>query len=109
MASSNPETESNNGSSIAKEPEKPQIEAFRMPTMEEMRAQEVWNNCAVRSVASGVMGEKDQYILITFSRFVMIYFFDFGFSCCLILVHLNFVFNLYTEGIHNLWWKRLQL
>ncbi|KDO67003.1 hypothetical protein CISIN_1g0340821mg, partial [Citrus sinensis] len=55
MASSNPETESNNGSSIAKEPEKPQIEAFRMPTMEEMRAQEVWNNCAVRSVASGVM------------------------------------------------------
>ncbi|ESR38380.1 mitochondrial import inner membrane translocase subunit TIM22-1 [Citrus sinensis] len=56
MASSNPETESNNGSSIAKEPEKPQIEAFRMPTMEEMRAQEVWNNCAVRSVASGVMG-----------------------------------------------------
>lgn len=56
MASSNPETESNNGSSIAKEPENPQIEAFRMPTMEEMRAQEVWNNCAVRSVASGVMG-----------------------------------------------------
>ncbi|XP_039044586.1 mitochondrial import inner membrane translocase subunit TIM22-4-like [Hibiscus syriacus] len=27
-----------------------------MPSMEEIRAQEVWNNCAVRSVASGVMG-----------------------------------------------------
>jgi import inner membrane translocase subunit TIM22 len=28
-----------------------------MPTIEEVRAQDVWNNCAVRSVASGVMGE----------------------------------------------------
>ncbi|XP_010537506.1 PREDICTED: mitochondrial import inner membrane translocase subunit TIM22-4 [Tarenaya hassleriana] len=33
-----------------------QIQPIRMPTMEEIRAQEVWNNCAVRSVASGVMG-----------------------------------------------------
>ncbi|CAN6980081.1 unnamed protein product [Brassica rapa subsp. trilocularis] len=33
-----------------------QIEPIRMPTIEEMRAQEVWNNCAVKSVASGVMG-----------------------------------------------------
>ncbi|KAJ0247850.1 hypothetical protein HA466_0162530 [Hirschfeldia incana] len=32
------------------------IEPIRMPTPEEMRAQEVWNNCAVKSVASGVMG-----------------------------------------------------
>ncbi|KAF8052597.1 hypothetical protein N665_1540s0019 [Sinapis alba] len=32
------------------------IEPIRMPTVEEMRAQEVWNNCAVKSVASGVMG-----------------------------------------------------
>ncbi|CAN7035152.1 hypothetical protein IGI04_032305 [Brassica rapa subsp. trilocularis] len=32
------------------------IEPIRMPTIEEMRAQEVWNNCAVKSVASGVMG-----------------------------------------------------
>ncbi|KAF3495693.1 hypothetical protein F2Q69_00063134 [Brassica cretica] len=33
-----------------------QIEPIRMPTIEEIRAQEVWNNCAVKSVASGVMG-----------------------------------------------------
>ncbi|KAF5727315.1 hypothetical protein HS088_TW22G01008 [Tripterygium wilfordii] len=45
--------ESGNGS---KEPEKSQIEPFRMPSAEEIRAQEVWNNCAVRSVVSGVMG-----------------------------------------------------
>ncbi|EEF44022.1 protein with unknown function [Ricinus communis] len=38
------------------EPEIPQIQPFRMPSMEEIRAQEVWDNCAVRSVASGVLG-----------------------------------------------------
>ncbi|KAF2287543.1 hypothetical protein P3X46_006926 [Hevea brasiliensis] len=50
--------ESNDGASSSKEaePETPQIPPFRMPTMEEIRAQEVWNNCAIRSVASGVMG-----------------------------------------------------
>ncbi|CAL1352877.1 unnamed protein product [Linum trigynum] len=32
------------------------IEPFRMPTVEEMRAQEVWNNCAIRSAFSGVVG-----------------------------------------------------
>lgn len=52
-------TESNNGAaSTSKETETPQIHSFRMPTIEEVRAQEVWNNCAVRSVASGVMGER---------------------------------------------------
>lgn len=64
MASSHPDAESNNGSSVSKEPEKPQYEAFRMPSMEEIRAQEVWNNCAVRSVASGVMGEKSFVFVI---------------------------------------------
>ena len=66
MASNdNPGSESNiNGgdaaasSSTSKVGETPtQIQPFRMPTIEEVRAQEVWNNCAVRSVASGVMGE----------------------------------------------------
>ncbi|XP_050236498.1 mitochondrial import inner membrane translocase subunit TIM22-4 [Mercurialis annua] len=33
-----------------------QVNSFRMPNMDELRAQEVWNNCAIRSVASGVMG-----------------------------------------------------
>lgn len=34
-----------------------QIQPIRMPTIEEIRAQEVWNNCAVRAVTSGVMGQ----------------------------------------------------
>ncbi|CAL9039050.1 mitochondrial import inner membrane translocase subunit TIM22-4 [Musa acuminata AAA Group] len=37
-------------------PEKPQIEPLRLPTPEEIRGQDIWNNCAVRSVVSGVMG-----------------------------------------------------
>ena len=65
MASNeNPGSESNNNggaassSSTSKDGETPtQIQPFRMPTIEEVRAQDVWNNCAVRSVASGVMGE----------------------------------------------------
>nr|XP_043633831.1 mitochondrial import inner membrane translocase subunit TIM22-4-like isoform X2 [Erigeron canadensis] len=32
------------------------IEPIRLPTAEEVKAQDVWNNCAVRSVVSGVMG-----------------------------------------------------
>ena len=39
------------------EPQTPQVQHFRMPNVEEIRAQEIWNNCAFRSVASGVMGE----------------------------------------------------
>lgn len=34
----------------------PQTEPFRLPTIEEVRGQDIWNNCAVRSVVSGVMG-----------------------------------------------------
>ncbi|KDP34810.1 hypothetical protein JCGZ_10590 [Jatropha curcas] len=51
-------TESNSGASSSKEvePATPQIQPFSMPTMEEIRAQEIWDNCAVRSVTSGVMG-----------------------------------------------------
>jgi hypothetical protein len=64
------------------EPEFPntptQIQPFRMPTIEEVRAQEVWNNCAVRSVASGVMGE-DWLInlpsLLVFNSLQLIFFF----------------------------------
>jgi hypothetical protein len=48
-----------------------------MPTIEEVRAQEVWNNCAVRSVASGVMGE-DWLInlpsLLVFNSLQLIFF-----------------------------------
>ncbi|XP_028753351.1 mitochondrial import inner membrane translocase subunit TIM22-4 [Neltuma alba] len=43
-------------SSTLKEAEKPQIQPIRLPTVEEIRGQDIWNNCAVRSVVSGVMG-----------------------------------------------------
>ncbi|XP_047339077.1 mitochondrial import inner membrane translocase subunit TIM22-1-like [Impatiens glandulifera] len=33
-----------------------QIQPLRLPTPEEVQGQDVWNNCAVRSVFSGVMG-----------------------------------------------------
>lgn len=32
------------------------VEPMRLPTIEEVRGQDIWNNCAVRSVTSGVMG-----------------------------------------------------
>ena len=34
------------------------VEPIRMPTVEEIKGQDIWNNCAVRSVVSGVMGER---------------------------------------------------
>jgi len=33
------------------------VEPIRMPTAEEIKGQDIWNNCVVRSVVSGVMGE----------------------------------------------------
>ncbi|XVE58873.1 hypothetical protein DITRI_Ditri04bG0203900 [Diplodiscus trichospermus] len=56
MAVSNSENDSINEVPSSSEAERPQVQAIRMPTIEEIRAQEVWNNCAVRSVVSGVMG-----------------------------------------------------
>ncbi|KAM0005576.1 putative mitochondrial import inner membrane translocase subunit TIM22 [Helianthus debilis subsp. tardiflorus] len=43
-------------SANANETEKTAIEPIRLPTIEEVRGQDIWNNCAVRSVASGIMG-----------------------------------------------------
>jgi import inner membrane translocase subunit TIM22 len=45
-----------NDSLNSKEAEKPQIQPINLPTVEEIRGQDIWNNCAVRSVVSGVMG-----------------------------------------------------
>lgn len=45
-----------NVSSISSEAEKAPIEPIRLPTVEEVRGQDIWNNCAVRSVTSGIMG-----------------------------------------------------
>jgi len=42
---------------VASDENSTQIQPIRMPTIEEIRAQEVWNNCAVRAVTSGVMGQ----------------------------------------------------
>ncbi|XP_022775116.1 mitochondrial import inner membrane translocase subunit TIM22-4 [Durio zibethinus] len=56
MAASSSENDSKNEGPSSREAEQPQVAAIRMPTAEEIRAQEVWNNCAVRSVVSGVMG-----------------------------------------------------
>ncbi|KAJ1406688.1 Tim17/Tim22/Tim23/Pmp24 family [Sesbania bispinosa] len=49
-------TAASNGSLNSKEVEKPPIEPLRLPTVEEIRGQDIWNNCAMRSVVSGVMG-----------------------------------------------------
>ncbi|XP_031101163.1 mitochondrial import inner membrane translocase subunit TIM22-4-like [Ipomoea triloba] len=46
----------NASSSSSQEADKPPIEPIRLPTVEEIRGQDIWNNCAVRSVSSGVMG-----------------------------------------------------
>lgn len=43
--------------------EKPPIEPIRMPTVEEIRGQDIWNNCAVRSVVSGVMGRSADFLV----------------------------------------------
>ena len=67
MAASNSENDSKNEVPSSSEAEQPQIQAIRMPSMEEIRAQEVWNNCAVRSVVSGVMG-KSQFRFHFFFR-----------------------------------------
>ncbi|KAL8481811.1 hypothetical protein ACS0TY_027554 [Phlomoides rotata] len=54
--SSNPDSESKSASSSTEEAPKPPIEPIHLPTLEEIRGQDIWNNCAVRSVVSGVMG-----------------------------------------------------
>ncbi|XP_071906937.1 mitochondrial import inner membrane translocase subunit TIM22-1-like isoform X2 [Coffea arabica] len=55
MSSQNKDSASSTGSSQEQQ-KPPQIEPIRLPTVEEMRGQDIWNNCAVRSVVSGVMG-----------------------------------------------------
>lgn len=57
MADSNTETTGASSGSVGADENATQIQPIRMPTIEEIRAQEVWNNCAVRAVTSGVMGQ----------------------------------------------------
>ena len=45
-----------NDSLNSQQVEKPPIQPINLPTVEEIRGQDIWNNCAVRSVVSGVMG-----------------------------------------------------
>ncbi|KAK3406582.1 hypothetical protein EUGRSUZ_K02762 [Eucalyptus grandis] len=56
MASNSASETAGNDSSGLKEAEKPHIQPLRLPTHEEIRGQDIWNNCAVRSVFSGIMG-----------------------------------------------------
>eukprot|EP00262_Sarcandra_glabra_P008624 TRINITY_DN22206_c0_g1_i1.p1 TRINITY_DN22206_c0_g1~~TRINITY_DN22206_c0_g1_i1.p1 ORF type:complete len:170 (-),score=33.36 TRINITY_DN22206_c0_g1_i1:268-777(-) len=50
------ESQSPTGTSNSNEPEKAKVEPLRLPTVEEIHAQDIWNNCFVRSAASGVVG-----------------------------------------------------
>lgn len=54
--SNNSGAESGDASTSSNGTEKPKIEPLRLPTPEEIRGQDIWNNCAVRSVVSGIMG-----------------------------------------------------
>lgn len=68
-----------NDSLNSKEVEKPQIQPIGLPTVEEIRGQDIWNNCAVRSVVSGVMGMIIELYLklkLMFSK----YLYNFGVS-----------------------------
>ncbi|KAK9102208.1 hypothetical protein Sjap_019462 [Stephania japonica] len=56
MASSPDSSEPTPSPSNSTQAEKPPIEPIRLPTVEEIKGQDIWNNCAVRSVVSGVMG-----------------------------------------------------
>lgn len=58
--------ESTNGSSISEEAERPPTEPLRLPTVEEIRGQDIWNNCAVRSIVSGVMGTMTHPSIVKF-------------------------------------------
>uniref|UniRef100_A0A1J3JH17 Mitochondrial import inner membrane translocase subunit TIM22-1 n=1 Tax=Noccaea caerulescens TaxID=107243 RepID=A0A1J3JH17_NOCCA len=56
MADSGAEPAGGSTGSVGPNESVTQIQPIRMPTIEEIRAQEVWNNCAVKSVFSGAMG-----------------------------------------------------
>lgn len=68
-------TEFAGDTSATNESEKPLVEPIRLPTPEEIRGQDIWNNCAVRSVVSGVMGKYSQYICFIIWNY---YVFDLG-------------------------------
>ncbi|PIM98450.1 Mitochondrial import inner membrane translocase, subunit TIM22 [Handroanthus impetiginosus] len=56
MGSHRHSNELQNASSSTQDAPKPPIEPIHLPTIEEILGQDIWNNCAVRSVVSGVMG-----------------------------------------------------
>lgn len=82
MSPTDPETESANAASSSKEAEsnQSQIEPLRLPTIEEIRGQDIWNNCAVRSVVSGVMGNDSIPACSSFFGFFKFH------DCCIRLV-----------------------
>lgn len=54
---------------------------LRLPSAEEIRAQDIFNNCAVRTVVSGVMGACPHPFLSQ-SRLTLQFFFDLCLSNC---------------------------
>ncbi|XP_017249278.1 mitochondrial import inner membrane translocase subunit TIM22-1 isoform X2 [Daucus carota subsp. sativus] len=54
MSRTNSDNEANK--TAIETPAPPPVEPIRLPTIEEVRGQDIWNNCGVRSVVSGVMG-----------------------------------------------------
>lgn len=69
MSSTSGKDETKDSSSSQEQGNLSRIEPIRLPTPEEMRAQEIWNNCAVRSVASGVMGIDSCFLFLFSSMF----------------------------------------
>jgi hypothetical protein len=57
-------------------PPKDAIEPFRMPSPEEMQAQDFMNNCLVRSAFAGVAGELECSPVILLTRFQAMFFGD---------------------------------
>lgn len=74
------------------EAEKPKIEPLRLPTPEEVRGQDIWNNCAVRSVVSGVLGLFPSLFFFS-CKLKLWLFFEKMRSCCCLIEFIAHVFN----------------
>ena len=74
MSRTNSDNEANK--TVKETPAPPPVEPIRLPTIDEVRGQDIWNNCGVRSVVSGVMG---LFLFEIFTRllFDLFYLFEF--------------------------------
>lgn len=72
MSSCNSDNESQKTTEESVPP--PAVEPIRLPTIEEVRGQDIWNNCAVRSVVSGVMGLYPFYSRLYYFSIMFVFF-----------------------------------